>query len=446
MFFRWSFLFFLTTSTLLAQIPLSEREALIDIYNSYRETRNIWNWTEDGAFRPHGTEGDWAGVFLNSDGTHVEGLQLNSFDGDSLPSSISDFTEILAFGVYGRGGTIVFPETMRDLQSLEYMVIWDFSDLPEHTIEDLNHLKRLDLAYIPGLLQIPPEFSNLTSLNALSIYHCGLVDLNAQFLTSFPKLEELNLANNAIEADFSELGQLLTQLTFLDLTSNQISGSLDVEWENSTNLEYLRLSQNHIAGSIPQQIGQATRLRELDLGSNQLSGELPESLAQLTYLDTLNVSNNNLTGNPAFLGSLGLLHTLELSSNNFYGDILSALGSLPYLGRLNLQQNQFTGSFPQDRSSFANLQDAQLNFNQFIGPLPDYLCERSNLSQMDISYNQFNEFPECFFGERPGFYVLLATINSTIQFARVLRRAPTFLIPWITPSKAMPFCPVSPTP
>ncbi len=74
----------------IATIPQSERDALIAIYNSLGGP----NWTHnDNWLGPEGTEGQWYGVSLNEDDTHVVGLQLsNNCLSEAIPAEIGNLT------------------------------------------------------------------------------------------------------------------------------------------------------------------------------------------------------------------------------------------------------------------------------------------------------------------------------------------------------------------
>ena len=69
-----------------------------------------------------------------------------------------------------------------------------------------------------------------------------------------------------------------------------------------------------------------------------LRGELNPSLVDLKYLNYLDLSSNDLQGipSPNFLGSLSMLHYLDLSSARFSEMISSRIGNLSNLYHLSL--------------------------------------------------------------------------------------------------------------
>ena len=164
---------------------------------------------------------------------------------------------------------------------------------------------------------IPPELSNLGSLQTLDL--------------------GLNRLSDAIPPELGNLGSLQT----LDLSSNSLFGPIPPELGNLGNLQALELGLNDLSGPIPPELGNLAHLRVLSLRRNDgLSGPIPPELGDLTNLQELVLRRNVLTGPiPPQLGDLGNLRRLDIAWNDLTGPIpqsflqLHALRSFRFLGR-----------------------------------------------------------------------------------------------------------------
>jgi Leucine-rich repeat (LRR) protein len=301
-----------------AAIPASERQALIDFYNS--TGGNAWydnsGWKtlplhSDGFALP-GTENTWFGVITDAGNTTVLGLKnfLNYLAG-ILPASLGNLSNLLTLELFSSGLT--------------------------------------------G--NIPTELGNLINLKKLNLGHC---QLTGSILPS--------LAN-------------LSNLQHLDLSYNRLTGGIPPSLGNLMNLESIDLSFNYqLTGSIPVEIGNLSKLQRLVLSANLLSGSIPEELGNLNNLITLQLFLNQLTGSiPASLGKLNNLLILELFSNQLSGSIPTELGNLSNLTYLSLSGNRLSGCIP---GSFGNLKKIEmllLSGNRLSGNIPTSLANLINL-------------------------------------------------------------------
>ncbi len=219
-----------------ADIPVSERDALTNLYDSTNGTgwTDSTNWTGSP-----GTECQWYGVTCDSQGGHVIKVELagNSLEGN-LPESLGNLTEL-------------------SLINLSYNSL--SGSIPV-SAGNLAKLAALDLGVNSLTGNIPPGLGNILSLRYIFLHY-----------------------NSLTGAVPPELGNL-TYLRLLKLGNNELSGSIPPELGNLSSLQYLTLYKNRLEGGIPPEIGNLGNLRELGLQSNMLSGVIPADLAKLANM------------------------------------------------------------------------------------------------------------------------------------------------------------------
>jgi Leucine-rich repeat (LRR) protein len=133
-------------------------------------------------------------------------------------------------------------------------------------------------------------------------------------------LEVIDLSSNRFSGQVPISFGSLLQLSYLNLENNMLEASDDQGWEflhalkNCTLLNSFSLGRNRLSGSIPNYIGElSSELEFLDLSSNELSGLVPSRIGNLTGLATLGLDNNSLTGPIGeWVGMLKDLQDLEL--------------------------------------------------------------------------------------------------------------------------------------
>lgn len=278
----------------LANIPLSERDALIALYNS----TNGPSWTNNsGWLGAPGTENTWYGVTTDPDNTRVIilGLQLNNLSG-SIPPEIGDLgsLQMLYLGGNHIGGSI--PAEIGNL-------------------DDLWHLEISSNSLVGS---IPKELGNLTNLLYLWLYSNNLTGNIPSELCSLP------------------------QLRYIYVGHNQLSGNLPLELFTLTNLQRLHLDQNNFSGTIPAAVQNLTALESLGLSNNNFSGTIPAEIGNMPNLSFIYLNGNNLTGViPQEIGDLHNLIGLHLYGNQLSGNIPSSMMNLDnlQLGNLDLRWN-----------------------------------------------------------------------------------------------------------
>ncbi|MDM8525396.1 leucine-rich repeat domain-containing protein [Desulfococcaceae bacterium HSG8] len=220
-----------------AAIPVAERNALIDLYNS----TDGENWSDNSDWLGDtGTECTWYGITCDARDTHIVHANLS---GNNLTGTI--------------------PPSLGNLLSLEQLDLYD------------NHLTG----------EIPQELGNLPELKALRLYINQLSGSVPPELGNLSNLEGLDLGENQLSGAIPpELGNL-SNLKFMYLDINQLTGNIPWELGNLSNLEYLFLSANQLSGTIPPELGSLSALKWLYLQGNQLTGSIPPEIGNLSELE-----------------------------------------------------------------------------------------------------------------------------------------------------------------
>jgi len=274
-------LLFLLAGASHAQIPQTERNALIALYNSTGGA----DWTNNaGWMGAAGTECDWYGITCSNGSVTALRLSGNSLSG-RIPSELGNLTNLTGLYLHDNSLSGSIPSELGNLTNLRDLFLYNNSlsgNIPPE-LGNLSMLLRLPLGRNSLSGNIPSELGNLTNLTNLS-------------------LDENRLSGNIPP----ELGNL-NSLTRLILPNNSLSGSIPSELGNLTNLTLLYLNGNSLSGSIPSELGGLTNLTNLYLNDNSLSGSIPSELGNLTNLAVLNLDNNSLSGSvPSSLNSFGI--------------------------------------------------------------------------------------------------------------------------------------------
>ena len=280
--------------TLSVSIPVTERQALIDFYDSTGGD----NWLNKTGWKGKiGTECSWFGVECDSNKTHVLKLNFwNSGDGNNLIGAINQTIEnLIHLKEIGLNNNHInqLPPGTGNLTHLTYLNMRhnDLKSIPSE-IGNLTHLTFLNLAY-NELTSLPPEIGNLTHLSELYLYHNELTSLPPQ-IGNLVNLTELYLSFNSLRDVQPEIGNL-NNLTSLDLGYNELK-SLPPEIGNLSNLRSLDLPKNELT-NVPPEIGNLTSLRSLYLSFNHLES-VPLELGNLSNLSNIYLNGNKLSSLP----------------------------------------------------------------------------------------------------------------------------------------------------
>ncbi|PKV51938.1 Leucine-rich repeat (LRR) protein [Aquimarina sp. MAR_2010_214] len=238
----------LEVGTTSCEISATERQALIDIYN----TTNGANWANTLSNNkpwlindPNSKVCDWYGVSVANGKVTSLRLIKNTLTGN-IPSSL--------FQLVG----------LKDVQ---------LSD---------NQLT--------GVL--PVELLSLTKLQTLHISNNKLEGVIPENIGQLSNLEHLLLSNNTLIGGIPKsLGQI-TKLVDLQLNSNQLTGSIPEELGGLSNLRSITISNNQLSGEIPATFTQLTNLEVFKIDNNQLSGNIPAGFDQFAGFRNFSIFGN----------------------------------------------------------------------------------------------------------------------------------------------------------
>ena len=326
-------------------IPLTERQALIALYNSTNgdswENNSGWKTPplEADGFAAYGSEGVWYGITVESGHVTQIILYRNSLTG-TIPPELEKLNYLVALRLFENSLSGTIP--------------------PE--LENLNNLENLSLRRNSLSGSIPPELGNSANLRTLSLCWNSLSGTIPTELKNLIKLEYLNLERNNLSGGIPpELGNLIT-LQYLYLPGNSFSGNIPPELGNLINLRSIGLSENNFSGTIPIELGNVNNLQIIWLGNNSLSGNIPPELGNLCNLWSINVSMNNLSSSiPPELGNPISLFFLYLNGNSLSGIIPPELGNLTNLRALGLNSNKFLGEIPTSLTNLTEIISTNLN-------------------------------------------------------------------------------------
>ena len=381
-----------------AAIPVTERAALIALYNSTDGD----NWTDNSGwktppletdgFAAYGTEDTWHGVTCDAGNNFVTEIHLNSNNlTGPVPLALSNLINLTGLDMRHNQLTGTIPPELGNLMNLEYLWLTQnqlTGNIPPE-LSGLTNLRYLNLHDNQLTGTIPTQLCNLTYLNNLDLQYNQLTGNIPSELGNLTNLAYLTLGINQLTGTIPpELGNL-TNLKWLSLLQNQLTGAIPAELGNLISLQYLQLFNNQLTGNIPPELGNLSNLEWLDLNKNQLMGNIPPEIGNLTNLSDLDLQENQLTGNiPPELGNLTNLQYLDLGINQLTGGIPSELSNLTNLKRFSLLQNQLTGAIPAELGNLISLQYLQLDKNQLTGTIPAALGSLPNLWWLYLNDNQ----------------------------------------------------------
>ncbi|MEZ5470980.1 MAG: hypothetical protein R3E90_04310 [Marinicella sp.] len=354
-----------------AQVPATQKQALIDFYNS---TGGV-NWFDDSNW----LTGDpcleqWYGVGCDNSDNITKLLMPNNRLLGEVPVSITQLVFLEELNLAGSG-----------LES------------PTSEIGQLSQLKVLDLSFsyfgVTSNGDFPDWVLNLTQLEKLILIDTYIYDQLPEGLGALSQLRELNLANNEFSGEIPVTLSQLSELRVLNLygyysNNNNFTGEFPAWVTQLSQLEELAIANNGWGNSsIPSDIGSLSQLQLLYLEGGFI-GHIPQSIENLTQLKYLTIKSDNL--DPAtFPISILQLPNLELLglSVNLIGQIPSGISQLGQLITLDLSNNALTGAIPIALNSMSNLKNVILNKNLLSGNYPSWIHLSDSIEHLNIRNN-----------------------------------------------------------
>mmetsp|Transcript_17040 Transcript_17040/g.23631 ORF Transcript_17040/g.23631 Transcript_17040/m.23631 type:complete len:338 (+) Transcript_17040:664-1677(+) len=305
------------------KVPDSERNALVDYYNSLDgpNWRSPHNWlTGDPC------DNFWEGIRCHEEGKTV--------------SQIISARQFL-------NGTI--PMSLANLVNLTQISLSQNSNLQG---------------------PIPPFYQGFTQLWKFQMFQNGISgDLPSQ-LGNISSLTLLNLSLNHFSGTIPEDMFGAAEYIIVDLSQNRLTGTIpDSVCKGPATLQNLRFEMNRLSGTLPDCFLSQPNLKNLQFGGNAFTGTIPTAFSKLATLIDLTLWDNKLTGElpSAFLSTS--LEELSFRGNSFSGTIPDYSqnffeGGFTYLYASN---NQLEGTIPDwicDLSIFTG------ENNNFTCPFP----------------------------------------------------------------------------
>ncbi|KAL8241388.1 hypothetical protein R6Q59_014743 [Mikania micrantha] len=326
------------------------------------------------------------------------GLRNNQLSGP-LPPSISNCSRLISFEAVANkfsGKLTINFSKLRDIYYISLSQNNFGSNEPDEmkfidSLKNCTKLLKLNLAYCNFQGVLPWSIGNLSSqLNFLNFNRNQLTGNLPTSIGNLVGLEALVLGGNQFAGNIPSTIGNLQNLGVLVLSFNQLSGQIPYAMGNLSSLTILYLSSNMLEGVIPSSLGNCHYLLDLYIDDNRLNGKIPTKLLQLSSLSiTLDLSKNNLFGSlPTEVGDLKMLTALDLSYNNLSGFIPTSLGDCGSLSSLSLKGNLFQGTIPSSLSSLKGLLELDISKNNLTGQIPKFL-QNLKLEHLNLSYNDF---------------------------------------------------------
>lgn len=327
-------------------VPMSEKQVLIDLYNSTQgqnwtntiNNQGIWlvndPLSEVTSWNPSSGTG-WYGVVVE-DG-HIVSINLmqNNLNGDLI-----DLTNL---------------PNLRYLNLRNNDLTSSFQSVPYWLTNKIS-LKYLDITNCNFSGEFP-NFSSLINLESLLIFDNYNPETIPSWLNNLTNLKNLSIRNCNLYGSLTNVF-LLSNLEFLDFSFNDLSGNIPTTINNLSNLKSLSLSSNLLSGSIPLEIMNLTNLIYIGLDFNNFSGNIPYQINQLNNLSSLVIYVNNFSGNiPNEINQLNNLYFVGLSHNKFNGEI-------PIINFTNNSPTNQTNFFVNNNHfAFKDIESTFVNYN-----------------------------------------------------------------------------------
>jgi Leucine-rich repeat (LRR) protein len=210
----------------IAQIPDSEKQAMLSLYNSLSKNGTEWsNIFEGYKWKDQNPISDWHGVTIENG--HVIGIDIIANSPGTISSSIGDLTELKTLNFHGIGLTGSIPPEIGSLTKLNDIRL-SRNQLTGSLPIEIGNLKNLEnlLLYqnqISG--DIPSELANCTKLTSLYLDENKLTGNIPNSLASLP-LVQLFLNDNLLSGNVTNIFSSWPDLVFLGVTG--LTGDLNL--------------------------------------------------------------------------------------------------------------------------------------------------------------------------------------------------------------------------
>ncbi len=216
----------------------------------------------------------------------------------------------------------------------------------------------------------------------LSLFNNNLNGTIPVEIGDFSELTFLQIANNpflfgTIPNEITNLSNLQT----LALYSCGLSGELPTDIGNLTNLTYIGLFNNFFSGDLPASVADLVNLQFIEINNNDFTGSLANLQSGFANLQVFNIANNNFEGTLPDFTPLPNLQTLWIQNNKFeFGDFENQHAS--YVGNTNLNYSFSPQKFLEapENIAIAPLQSGTINSN-ISGSQNTYFWIKGNSGQ-----------------------------------------------------------------
>lgn len=355
-----------------SSIPLPEFSTALDFNSNLCFYRPQGIWCEDGQLiwlKQHSVEPVLPEPMMNF--TSLRYLNLivkNTFL--TLPTTTTRFCDLVHLSEFLVSNTVKLPLCWITMPKLQLVRMVGAKFFPT----EVTQMRGIQVFEILGngivLSNIPRDFSNMTSLESISVQLILPVD------SGVLSAEELRFNN-------------MPHLKCVNFPSAKLNATLiATSFDNNPELEYVNFDDNRITGVIPHFLG-SHNTQYVSFSRNQISGPFPENWQNLELLNEIHISHALLT-TPFQLGRfLPALDIVELSWNQIYYDDDSSNFRGTVLGPVQLDGLPSLNMLLQDTGRFASRID--YSHNDIGGDLIGLLFDEGQLEYLqylDLSYNR----------------------------------------------------------
>jgi Leucine-rich repeat (LRR) protein len=237
---------------------------------------------------------------------------------------------------------ILLSNTINGLFHTLYLSDNIISSFETDCFADLPKLREIDLSNnLIEALNFEHAFkTSLKAVTKLNFTDNKIASVEPSFFSKFPSLEHLDISDNFIDSIRSATFLSLFNLKSLNLWNNAIFNIELDGFQGLSSLVHLNLSLNLMYSLNMSLFKHVTSLKELDLSANELESIDSFNLRDLTRLD---LSQNEIKSlDKATFGSLVSLETLSIGQNKIKF-LNSSVKNLTKLKYLDLSMNNLSG-------------------------------------------------------------------------------------------------------